>query len=523
MFYLGDVACRNVGCMRKRNFKKYLFLLAFVVFPLAGYLTVGGVRVCRAQVCGECGVPCIAPNSLAQALDTIYSSVIQPALDQATNELVAYMDPNIQIFNDGIQPVLDWTQMQIAALYNTLWYYNLLPEMQDMTRELTQANTEQAEALGAFADAANMNRVNATLADLQIKDHRALRPDNGICMAGTMMSGMARASAFSNGYLAAADVGKIWRSANDYDTPARGGMATDMQYEWQHKDYNGNPAGYAPTWCNMDDDDGNAGCASTGTYPGEDVDVAGMIFGEDTIPLTTSLYCKYASGGPGSLGTQCNPMIDLTCRQKANPQMCSSPAEINLDQMVINLAEPFVKNPVTANPAEGGKSAILASVAYKAKRQVVYDGLDYVISRKVPAGLSYDSEQASNQYTNNQSFGYTLPDPPANYAPGFQALLMQIRALTGEDVTTSPNPSRDEILRALMTQRFQSGMYALSQINEPENDQREMVVDQALQVIQLSDDLDIMDHEMLLLASQVGNEVESQYSFGAGSEAAPVQ
>ncbi|MDE2335997.1 MAG: hypothetical protein KGL10_01675 [Alphaproteobacteria bacterium] len=481
-----------------------------VVFPLAGYLTVGHVKTCRAQICGTCGNICIAPNSLSDALNAIYNDTIQPALDTAQQELVAYMGPMVSIFNDAIFPVLDWTKRQFDALIDTLWYYNLLPSMQDMARQLNTADAEQSFARGAFEDAANINRAAATVADMQIADHRALRPAAAICMAGTMMSGMTRATSFSDGYNAAADVGKIWRSANDYDMPAHGGMALDMQYVWQHQDpVNNQAAGYVPYWCNTADNAGNAGCTQNGAYVDQDVDVAGTVFGEDTIPLTT--------GFPKPLPSAC-----VTNPEAVDALSCNSPASVNLDRLVVNLAEPFVKDPVTANPDKGGKAAILASVSYKAKRQVVYDGLNYVISRRVPAGLNYADESASNKYTNNQ-LSLNLADPPTQYQPGFQPLLKQIRALTGEDVTTADNPSRDEILRALMTQRFRSGMYAVGQINEPENSQREMVVDDALQVIQMSDDLDIMDHEMLLLASQVSNEVESQYDFGNASEGTPMK
>ena len=57
-----------------------------------------------------------------------------------------------------------------------------------------------------------------------------------------------------------------------------------------------------------------------------------------------------------------------------------------------------------------------------------------------------------------------------------------------------------------MTQRFRSGKYSLRQIDEPENNQREQVIEQALQLIQMSDELDLMDHYSLLLASQVSEE-----------------
>ncbi len=504
--------------MRKRNvFRRYLILLTVVVFPLAGYLTVGRVTMCRAQLCPCSGTPCIMANSLQQALSQIYSSIINPDLLQTVKpELAAYTGPLQNIFSKGMQPVPDWMMHQMEALYGTLWYYDILPSMEKMTRELTLANGTQAEELGAFEDAKNINKTNAAIADMQIQDHRALRPNGGMCMAGTMMSALLRSTSFSDGYNTAAAVGKVWRSANNFGFPAAGGMALDMQYTWQHQDtLNSSTAGYVPYWCNMNYNDGNAGCAANGTYFDQDIDVAGMIFGGtglDTIPLTTNL----PASPPNTCVTDPTATLSLAC---------NSPTAINLDRLIVNLAEPFVKDPVTANPDKGGKAAILQSVSYKARRQVVYDGLNYVISRRVPAGLSLADEKKTNQNTNTLLGNSNLPVPPnqASGEPDFQPLLKEIRTLTGEAITTAPNPSRDEILRALMTQRFRSGLYSSGQITEPENNQREMVVDQALQVIQLSDDLDIMDHQMLLLAAQVSSEVEHQYSFTNASVGAPMK
>ena len=46
----------------------------------------------------------------------------------------------------------------LSDWFNAFWYYNLLPTMEDMFRQLNVANQEQSFALGAFADAANVIR-----------------------------------------------------------------------------------------------------------------------------------------------------------------------------------------------------------------------------------------------------------------------------------------------------------------------------------------------------------------------------
>ena len=491
--------------MRKyKGFRKFLIVLAFVIFPLTGYMTVSNVTSCQAQSC-PCGVNtnCIAANSLSDALNTIYNNVIVPAMQQTVGILTTYFTPYTINFNAGMLPIAGgnnngvheqgWFLRQLISLFDTFWYYNLLPTMQAMTRELSVANIEQSEALGSFSDAANIIRARRVLSDMSIDDHRAVRPSGNVCTVATMMGGMVRATGFSDDYNAAAAAGKIWRSMNKQDMPSGGGFALDVNSRWY--------GGFVNNWCDPTYNNGStnpasinygaAGCKVPGIWVGQDVDVAGLIFGQDTIDLTPD-----------------NP---AACQADNNspPLKCDSVVKDNLDELFANLAEPFVKDPVTAN-SKAGKTAILESVSYKAKRQVVYDGLYYIASRRVPGGLR------------QQSAG--MPQVAAG-APDYVKFLDEIRALTGEDSPSlsSPNPSRNEILRALMTQRFRSGRYSLSQVDEPENNRREMIVDQALQLIQMSDQLDMMDHYALLLASQVSTEVKGEASFSAATAGAPLR
>jgi hypothetical protein len=373
--------------------------------------------------------------------------------------------------------------------------------------ELNVALAEQSYALGAFQDVMNAVRNRRVLDNLQIKDQRAVRPSGQVCMAATIIGGLPRATGFADGFNAVGASSKLWRSANNFNAPSHAGMAADMEWRWRQ---------YVQNWCNADYNDGHAGCTATSARAGNDVDIAGLIFGQDTIPLT--------------------PLVPM-----GNPPALNSPAYFDIQEMVTNLAEPFSKDPVTADPAHGGKAAILQSVSYKTKRQVAYDGIDYVISRRVPGGLNYPSQQNDLQSGN---LPYPPPDPNANPPTyDYAYFLWQIRALTGEEGPeptdamlangqtppllgsnfTSPNPSRNEVLRALMTQRYRSGHYSLEGIDEPENNRRQMVIDQALQLIQMNDQLDLMDHEMLLLASQISSEVEQEHGFTTVSEGAPLK
>jgi hypothetical protein len=503
--------------------RKFL-ILAFIVFSLTGYFTVSHITASRAQFCIAGGEPCIPPfpgtmGALGAAMGLVDQFFVEPALAQTYMNLEAYFAPLTTNFYAGIQPVMQWSLTELTGWVNTFWHYNLLPEMRAMTSQLHTADVEQVFQLGMFADAANIIRgqgrnlgggrvENDKIAgdghggDLGIEDHRALRPSEKVCTAGTLMSAMERANAFSDQYLGWGVGDKWWLAANASGTQAAHGFADFMHYRWWNNAPNANGQGvavdsgglfgYVPLYCNVNYNKGYAGCIQSGSRAGNDVDVAGMVFAQDTIPLDHA--------------------------QDVSPYYNKS----DVDELVVNLGEPFDKDPVTAGNA--GRDGILNSLSYRTKRQVVYDSLFYVITRRVPGGFVNGAKtQAGGPIQQSP-----LPD-----------LLAEIRAATGEDkqtgagcggltgqgscTTGNPDPSRNEIFRALIAQRFQSGKYALGQIDTPENNAREQVIDQALQLMQMSDQLDLMDHYSLLLSAQISGEVVQKTELNSASPGAPLQ
>lgn len=450
--------------MRKRNvFRRFLIVLAFVVLPLTTYFTVSHVTSCQAQTCACAGGTCIPPNAIVDAFNTNFHSYLQPALGQARDIMVAAFEPLTRYFYYGIKPVIDWTIWKLTYWFQIFWSYNLQPSMRLMTAELTVANQEQNFSVASFVDGVNFNRKKWAIDDTDLENHREQRPSGGVCTAATLVGGMTQADRLSDAFHSAASGNRLWRTSNHIGTTAEGGTNMDTHDRWQR---------YLDRFCRRDYNAGNSGCEDESAdkpFADKDMDVVEMIFGRDTIPLDHDQDPPPASDMPG---------------ETLN----------NLNQLIDNLAEPFIKDPIAAG-GSAGRYALLASQSYKAKRQVVYDSLDFIVSRRVPAGL------------------------PQAYIDS----LKELRSTTNEELTTSSNPSRYEIMRALMTQRFRSGRYSLSQIDEPENNQRELVIEQALQMMQMSDQLDLLDHYSLLLASQVSTEVMSAKVFGSGSAGVPLK
>jgi hypothetical protein len=223
---------------------------------------------------------------------------------------------------------------------------------------------------------------------------------------------------------------------------------------------------YVTRYCRKDDNNGHAGCTTNGAFAGQDTDVTGMIFSKETIDLKND-----------------------DTRQ-------------TVDDLIANIAEPFVNDPVPPSAVNSatGQAAILKGQAYKAKRQTIYDSLYHIISRRAPGSNLKGS------------------------TGGISSFVKALRKSTGlSNNVISSNPSHNEIMQVMMSERFRDGKYSLEQIDEPENNRREMVIQQAFQVMQMSDQLDLMDRYSLMLAAQAGEEVRKAKQTTSAQEGAPLK
>lgn len=215
---------------------------------------------------------------------------------------------------------------------------------------------------------------------------------------------------------------------------------------------------YTTRYCKRNDNNGFSGCTADQAFAGADLDVAGTIFLKDT--------------------------IDLRDRD----------TEQTVNDLLENIVEPFVKDvvPATAVDSASGSAAILAGESYKTRRQTIYDSLYQVVARRVPGS-------------------------------GMGSFIEPLRTAAGiSPGMISDNPSYNEIMQAMMSERFRSGKYALSQIDDPENNQREMVIQHAFQLMQMSDQLDLMDRYALMLAAHAGAQIKEATPAGTAVEGAPL-
>ncbi len=211
---------------------------------------------------------------------------------------------------------------------------------------------------------------------------------------------------------------------------------------------------YTTLYCRKDYNNEVSGCDEDMPYADMDINVTRTLFFKETINLT-------------------------------NENMRTA-----TDDLVTNIAEPLALNITSSASIKGikGQANILRKESYKAKRQTVYDALYHVISRRAPGG---------------------------NIAE-FLGPLRESAGLPYSEIST--NPSYNEIMHTMTTERFRTGIYSYQQIDEPENNKRELVIQQAFHLMQLNDQLDLLDRQALILAAQIGDSIKKAKPLSSGAK-----
>jgi hypothetical protein len=216
---------------------------------------------------------------------------------------------------------------------------------------------------------------------------------------------------------------------------------------------------YAANYCETTINGGASGCTANGPLAGRDLDVTGEIFMKDTIDV-----------------------------RDANTRKV-------VDDLLTNIIEPITMEPVPAQTLTGpqGQETFLRGESYKARRQVLFDAVYHIVARRVPG---------SNMGT------YINP----------------IREAAGIDPSNfSDSPSHNEVMEVMMAERFRAGTIGVNQIDEPENNNRELVIQQAFQAMQMSDHIDLLDRYALIMAARVGANVVEHKPSDNRMESRPVR
>ncbi len=89
-----------------------------------------------------------------------------------------------------------WLEQEMISWWDTMWYYNLLPSLQAITREFNADLAMTALQIGSNADATAMMETDRALSKHAIEDH-GLSPGEQVCVAATEGGGFTRSTAFA--------------------------------------------------------------------------------------------------------------------------------------------------------------------------------------------------------------------------------------------------------------------------------------------------------------------------------------
>lgn len=398
---------------------------------------------------------CAVPGTISGTI-ALSTTPIVTALNTAYNTIMALWNSLLSSYETAVNNGIDEAENNIIDWYDMYWWYDLRPSMQDMTGQLVTADVDQTRAIGSFFDAQQQNTHHLAQQLAEIDGHRSSRPGEQVCVVGTMGGGMTRANTVRRAMgRALSDEHAAITTNRRYDfgtttprLPTADGRASDSEERWSE---------YVARYCNSDDNAGSAGCAAMGSTPGFDVNITDMIFSKDTIDMT-----------------------DANIRA-------------SLKELSRNLLEPVVMEPIPAEVigdvgtgivgVSEGRINMLQRRSLAAQRLLAYEAFDHILARRMP--------------------GSRLNEGPDN-------LIQNLRERSGVNVADiSSNPSYEEVVNAVISERFRTGVYHNDLISDPAVVKSELVTLQAWHVIQQHDQLDLMDRFAMLLAAQVANEVNA--------------
>lgn len=434
----------------KHRLKNLVMAVGIISTLAVGYMSMSVATSNRADaiLCFS-GNQCI--TNMASTIGTSFLQVVVMKGLMAGGYMMAYLKLAEVQWTFFMKQKIKGVRKTVEQTIDTFWFYNLRPSFQAMTEQLNVADAQQALAVIKFNDAAEANRVKLDVEEAEAESRLRNQPSENACVAASVSGGMARAATITRNYNARAPI--VARANASSLNPGGSSILSRSLNATGTPASNGRGADVKARFQNMsenyydpDSNGGHGGCE--GCPPGSvgknrDLDVQGEIFDKTTIDLTNKTMIE-------------NVVNDL----------------------LVNLAEPFVLEDLKDPDINDTRvqENMLERNSYHAKRQVIIDALYHPVARRAPGSK-------------------------------MGAFIDELRSAAGFIPPANSNPSHNEIMQVMMSDRFRSGAYAISQVDTPEANSKEMVIQQAFQAMQLSDQLDLLDRYAMVLAASTGENV----------------
>ncbi len=438
------------------------------------------------------GSPCDGPPGIAQTMANTMIQDLLTNLKNASNQLETKMWDYMNNVLIGAYDQQMWLDQKMIDGWNTFWYYNLLPGMQSMTRQLNVGLAQQAFQIEANEDVGQAQSLDRELAKHE-QDDMGVNGGGKMCIAATMSGGFVKTKMLGRAMRVVWERNSLAAGLNekdDSDTPTAhpypGASSRIGSYVAQYNDY-------LNIFCDPHGNGGKNYCLKSATLKpplyNADVEPSKYIYNNLTIPMdsqSTVLTPTPDNASEGAdVATAVNDIIN---------NMVGIPAE-----------EPMSPG---ALASVVGHEEWLGRRSYLARYAAIRSIPDLVASWRVPGSgsrLAGEITDLRNSLTTGAPGNYT---GPVSMMGGF----------------TSRDPSYKDIMHAVSIDQFNSGQFALGMMTNENRLQMEKLNLSAFYLMQLRDYYKLLERTALTLAVQVSLRDEDQMnSLYKVFEAAPIK
>ncbi|MFH1158403.1 MAG: hypothetical protein V1721_05910 [Pseudomonadota bacterium] len=461
---------RSFASLRRRGWKSAgpVFLAMF----LAGYgVTASSVRQSHAQfipvppapaVAGSVGCPCnsmmvcvacgtvvcchchvdpaidsCVSSGTSNTLATWLANALQTCLTAAQLALVGFIDATDTALTEAMLTRIEY---DFIYWWQTMWYYNLKPSLQNMVDQLNVSYAGQSLALHDAIDATATAENVLSLQKRGLEDHRNLRPSDNTCVAATESGGLGRATMFARA------MRKGWQDESLVYGLNTQGMNVLSMGQTEARRY----AAYKAIFCDPNANGGHNGLCTA---------INPVYFNADVQP-TKFIYN--------------NLTIDMDPVDDPLGEMARTVETINSNLVGVPSADVILPG---ALGSASGQALFLDRRSYLARHGAIRSVPQLITGWRVPGG---GRDPLTGQW------------------------VKELRTAGGASATDlSENPSYKEIMHAMTVDRFNSGRYAAGLIiNESAIELEKLTLD-ALYLMQLRDYYELLERTALTLAVQV--------------------
>ncbi|MCK5658783.1 MAG: hypothetical protein KAH96_02775 [Alphaproteobacteria bacterium] len=415
---------------------------------------------CGSNICCHCHKEAVDDNCIrintSNKIAVWLANALQTCLDAAQAALIGFIDSMNTVMTDG---VLTQLEFDFINWWETMWYYNLKPSLQNMTDQLNVSYAGQSLALHDAFDATATAENILSMQKHGLKDHINLRPSDNTCIAATEAGGLSRATMFAH------SMRKAWQ-----DESLNAGLNTQGMNVLSAGQTEGRRrAEFQATFCDPNSNGGNTGpcTAANPVYYSADVQLTKFIYNKLTINM--------------------DPIDDPF------GEMARTIETINNNLVGVPSADVILPD---ALGSVGGQALFLNRRSYLAR---------YGAIRSVPQLIT----------------GWRVPGGGREPLTGLW--VKELRTAGGASATVlSDNPSYKEIMHAMTVDRFNSGRYAAGLITNESAIELEKLTLDVLYLMQLRDYYELLERTALTLAVQTSI-MSDQRSVPDAVVAIPVQ